>query len=75
MTYAEWIDRLQREARSQVVDLRPHEVRDLLDAILHGTVEAARRGRLMAERRMAAQEGAHAAGAPPQGRDANGADV
>lgn len=73
MNYAEWIDRLQREARSQVVDLRPHEVRDLLDAILHGTVEAARRGRLDAERRMAARLDESAA--PPQGRDANGADV
>lgn len=65
-SYAEWVERLEREAKSSVVDLRPHEVRDLLEAILHGTVEAARRGRLMAERRMAAQEGAQ-----PQGRDAN----
>ena len=69
MNYAEWVERLEREAKSSVVDLRPHEVRDLLEAILHGTVEAARRGRLMAERRMAAQ------GAQPQGRDANGCEV
>lgn len=69
MNYAEWMERLEREAKSSVVDLRPHEVRDLLEAILHGTVEAARRGRLMAERRMAAQ------GARPQGRDANGSEA
>lgn len=72
-SYAEWVERLEREAKSSVVNLRPHEVRDLLEAILHGTVEAARRGRLMAERRMAARLDESAA--PPQGRDANGTDV